>query len=200
MSGSVKIQGKDGQSNILNMVGFQETNFTSSSSQDIWMASIGLSLNLALGCIKYAAGSWSDSAALMADGLHSLGDLCVDGISLFLILFGTIQTPKSYMSLQEWMEIGGSAAIGALVALGGGKLGFNAIWSLRSRLDSTKVLPRSQTQLSFCSLVAGCVSIAVKLIFYIYCKLTFMRGKTILLITERSDACLRAHWLKHCGS
>lgn len=87
---------------------------------------IGAVANLGLGAVKLAAGHVSGSAALVADGAHSLSDLLTDGIA-FLTYRASRKPPDSEHPFGHGkIEAVGALAVGGTLVLAAGGAALNA--------------------------------------------------------------------------
>jgi len=93
---------------------------------------IGILGNILLTGIKFWGGIWGNSAALIADAIHSLSDLLSDGIALFTYKIGQLPSDDNHPYGHGRFETVGSVLIGTVIALAGLGLLFELAAALRA--------------------------------------------------------------------
>jgi cation diffusion facilitator family transporter len=93
---------------------------------------IGILGNILLTAIKFWGGIWGNSAALIADAIHSLSDLLSDGIALFTYKIGQLPSDDNHPYGHGRFETVGSVLIGTVIALAGLGLLFELAAALRA--------------------------------------------------------------------
>lgn len=87
---------------------------------------VGAAWNLFLAVIKIAGGIFGKSAAMMADGVHSLSDLLTDGVVLFTYRIGQMPADENHPYGHGRAETIGATLIGSIIILAGLGLVFEA--------------------------------------------------------------------------
>ena len=87
---------------------------------------VGAAWNLFLAVIKIAGGIWGRSAAMLADGVHSLSDLLTDGVVLFTYRIGQMPADKNHPYGHGRAETIGATIIGSIIIVAGLGLVFQA--------------------------------------------------------------------------
>ena len=151
------------------------------ASRSTW---VSVGVNLVLTIVQIAAGIFSKSQALIADGIHSLSDLVAD----FVVLFANHHSQKTADADHPYghqrFETGASLALGLLL-LG---VGVGMLWSAVAKLES----PESIQQVHVLALwVAGGALVSKELLFR-YMLWVAKRVKSSMLVANawhaRSDA------------
>jgi cation diffusion facilitator family transporter len=151
------------------------------ASRSTW---VSVGVNLVLTIVQIAAGIFSKSQALIADGIHSLSDLVAD----FVVLFANHHSQKTADADHPYghqrFETGASLALGLLL-LG---VGVGMLWSAVAKLES----PESIQQVHVLALwVAGGALVSKELLFR-YMLWVAKRVKSSMLVVNawhaRSDA------------
>ena len=151
------------------------------ASRSTW---VSVGVNLVLTIVQIAAGIFSKSQALIADGIHSLSDLVAD----FVVLFANHHSQKTADADHPYghqrFETGASLALGLLL-LG---VGVGMLWSAVAKLES----PESIQQVHVLALwVAGGALVSKELLFR-YMLSVAKRVKSSMLVANawhaRSDA------------
>ena len=94
---------------------------------------VGLLANLALSALKFAAGFWGGSQAVVADAVHSLSDMTTDAAILVGVRYWTKPADAAHPYGHRRLEIVVTLLIGlALGAVGAGLL-WNAVVTLQER-------------------------------------------------------------------
>ena len=151
------------------------------ASRSTW---VSVGVNLVLTVSQIAAGIFSKSQGLIADGIHSLSDLVAD----FVVLFANHHSQKTADADHPYghqrFETGASLALGLLL-LG---VGVGMLWSAVAKLES----PESIQQVHVLALwVAGGALVSKELLFR-YMLWVAKRVKSSMLVANawhaRSDA------------
>ena len=87
---------------------------------------VGAAWNLFLAVIKIAGGIWGKSAAMIADGVHSLSDLLTDAVVLFTYRIGQMPADGNHPYGHGRAETIGATLIGSIIILAGLGLVFEA--------------------------------------------------------------------------
>lgn len=104
------------------------------------ITAIGACANLGLGAVKLAAGHVCGSAALIADGAHSLSDLLTDGIA-FLTYRASRKPPDSEHPFGHGkIEAVGALAVGGTLMLAAGGAALNAGCSIPTAVEPAAAL------------------------------------------------------------
>lgn len=80
---------------------------------------VGIFGNILLTAIKFAGGIWGNSAALIADAIHSLSDLLSDGIAVFTYKIGRLPSDDKHPYGHGRFETVGSVLIGTTIGIAG---------------------------------------------------------------------------------
>ncbi|WP_432698619.1 cation diffusion facilitator family transporter [Marinobacterium sp. YM272] len=145
---------------------------------------IGSVLDLALGIIKIVIGIFSNSAALVADGLHSLSDLFTD-VMVIIVLRLSHQAPdRNHPWGHGRFETIGTVVLGVILALVGVLIAYDSI--MRLFADTQPPTP------AWPALIAAAISIAGKEWIFRYTLKVGKALKSDLIIANawhsRSDA------------
>ena len=62
----------------------------------------GSVVNIALTALKFAAGIWGASAAMISDAVHSLSDLLTDFVVLLFVKLGSRPADSEHPPLWRW--------------------------------------------------------------------------------------------------
>lgn len=151
------------------------------ASRSTW-ASVGV--NLLLSAAQIAAGLWSRSQGLVADGLHSLSDLIADFVVLFANHHSRKDADEGHPYGHQRFETAASLVLGALLLA----VGVGMLWSAVLKLQT----PESVQQVHALALwTAGGALLAKELLFR-YMMAVAQRVKSSLLVANawhaRSDA------------
>lgn len=93
---------------------------------------IGALLNIALVLGKVGVGLWSGSAAVVADGVHSLSDLLSDAVVLVGLRWGSAEADEAHPFGHRRIETMAAAWVGLLLILTAFYLIYEAVMSLRA--------------------------------------------------------------------
>ena len=118
---------------------------------------IGLLINLTLACIKFAAGYYGRSQALIADAIHSLTDTTTDVAVIAGSHFWSRPPDESHPYGHQRLETLVTVFIGLMLAAAGVGIGWDAVSTLRDK-DSTSP--------GWIALFAAMVSIVTKEVLY----------------------------------
>jgi cation diffusion facilitator family transporter len=137
----------------------------------------GLAGNIGLCTAKAGVGAASGSVALLADGVHSAGDMLTDFITLWVVRRARASPTSAYPYGTGKLESLASLFIGSALLASGGAIGYGALWSLCeaftfNALDESVVVhsvlsSSSDVGLGVAAVVAF-MSIAVKEALYRY--------------------------------
>lgn len=145
---------------------------------------VGSAFDLALGVAKIIVGAIGQSAALIADGVHSLSDLLTDGLVLFAMKHGGREADEEHPYGHGRIETLATVALGTiLVAVAGG-----IAWDAVERLTN----PERLLHPGWLALSIAALSVGVKEAIYHYTMHTANKLKSNLLRANawhsRSDA------------
>ena len=121
----------------------------------------GAAVNLLLTACKIAAGVFGRSAAMIADGVHSLSDLSSDAVVLIFTRISAKDKDRDHKFGHGKFETLATVIISIILVVVGAKLMSNGIKSITACLNGD-VLPRP----GFIALAAAVVSIISKEILY----------------------------------
>ena len=145
---------------------------------------IGAVLDLVLGAAKLAGGWWSNSQALIADGVHSLSDLATDILVVFAAKHASVEADDAHPYGHGRIETAASVALGVALALVATGIAFDAV--------ATLFAPESIAPLSAWALAFAAVSVVAKESMYHYTMHFARRLRSPLLRANawhtRSDA------------
>ena len=116
-----------------------------------------LFLNLFVAIAKYMYGSFSGSAAMQADGIHSVFDSAGNVIGLIGIAIASRPADREHPYGHSKFETYASVLIGCMLLSAAGEIGFNAIQSIYNNSFSAQVTPVSFIVMS----VTLCINIGV---------------------------------------
>ena len=128
---------------------------------------IGLLINITLACIKFAAGYFGRSQALIADAIHSLTDTTTDFAVIAGSHFWSRPPDESHPYGHQRLETLVTVFIGLMLAAAGIGIGWDAVATLREK-DSTPP--------GWIALFAAMISILTKEVLY---RWTTTAGKKI---------------------
>ena len=144
---------------------------------------LGLFINTFLILLKFSAGIFGDSQALIADAVHSISDLFTDAVVLLGIKIGSKPPDEEHHFGHARIETLASAIIGLALIGTAVYLGFDAALSIHRH---TEYHPTG------IALIGAGVSIALKEALYRYTVLIGRRMKSQLIVANawhhRSDA------------
>jgi len=145
---------------------------------------IGAVVNVLLAAIKILLGLVGNSYALVVDGIHSLSDLATDVLVIVVAHHGGRDADEDHPYGHRRIETAASVALGALLAL----TGVGILWDAVDRLFETERLMAP----GVLALVGAVLSIVAKEILYHYTRVVAQRIKSSLLLANawhhRSDA------------
>ena len=121
----------------------------------------GAAVNLLLTACKIAAGIFGKSAAMIADGVHSLSDLSTDAVVLIFTHISSKDKDKDHRFGHGKFETMASVVISIILIVVGANLMSKGIKSIHACLNG-EILPRP----GFIALAAAVVSIVSKEILY----------------------------------
>ena len=121
----------------------------------------GAAVNLLLTACKIAAGIFGRSAAMIADGVHSLSDLSSDAVVLIFTRISSKAKDRDHEFGHGKFETLATVIISLILIVVGAKLMSNGIKSIHACIDG-EVLPRP----GFIALAAAVISIVSKEILY----------------------------------
>jgi len=128
---------------------------------------VGLLINITLACIKFAAGYFGRSQALIADAIHSLTDTTTDFAVIAGSHFWSRPPDESHPYGHRRLETLVTVFIGLMLAAAGIGIGWDAVSALHEKVS---------TPPGWIALVAAMVSILTKEILY---RWTAASGKKI---------------------
>ena len=156
---------------------------TLTSREAVKVILVGAAWNLFLAVIKIAGGIWGKSAAMIADGVHSLSDLLTDGVVLFTYRIGQMPADENHPYGHGRAETIGATFIGSIIILAGLGLVFEA-WETIS--EGTERIPEVW------ALAAAVVSILVNEGLFHYTRSAGEKSRSPSLVANawhhRSDA------------
>jgi cation diffusion facilitator family transporter len=128
---------------------------------------VGLLINITLACIKFAAGYFGRSQALIADAIHSLTDTTTDVAVIAGSHFWSRPPDENHPYGHRRLETLVTVFIGLMLAAAGIGIGWNAVSALHEK---------NSTPPGWIALVAAMVSIITKELLY---RWTAVTGKKI---------------------
>jgi len=145
---------------------------------------VGAGMNITQTAIKISFGILGQSAALVADGIHSLTDLLSDLLVIIAVRLGSRKADNDHPYGHRRFETIATVILGvSLVAVGGG-----ITWSVMQRMANPELLPVP----NYLSLVIAAVSILINEGLYHYTKHIAKLTRSKLLMAnawhQRSDA------------
>ena len=144
---------------------------------------IGLLINLTLACIKFAAGYFGRSQALIADAIHSLTDTTTDVAVIAGSHFWSRPPDESHPYGHRRLETLVTVFIGLMLAAAGVGIGWDAVSSLREK---------DPTSPGWIALCAAMVSIITKEVLYRWTATAGKKSKSPVLAANawhhRTDA------------
>lgn len=120
---------------------------------------VGAVANLLLAVLKIAGGILGRSAAMVADGIHSLSDLLTDVVVLFTHKIGQLPADDNHPYGHGRAETIGATLVGAVIIIAGIGLGYEAFVVISTGTFRTPLIPAA---------LAAVVSIGIKEILYRY--------------------------------
>ena len=94
---------------------------------------VGMAANFLLFLVKFAAGYWGGSRAVLADGFHSLGDLVSDGAILVGLSMWTAPADEKHQYGHARIETVVSLGIGLLLFATAGGILFDSLHSIAAQ-------------------------------------------------------------------
>ncbi len=151
------------------------------ASRSTW---ISVAVNLVLTCAQIAAGIFSKSQGLIADGIHSLSDLVADFVVLLANHHSQKEADKDHPYGHHRFETAASLVLGVLLlAVGAGML-----WSAFSKLET----PGSVQTVHILALWVAAGALLVKELLFRYMLAVAKQVKSSMLVANawhaRSDA------------
>lgn len=147
----------------------------------------GALVNLVLTVLKFIAGVLGNSAAMMADAVHSLSDLVSDVIVIIMVGISAKQQDKGHDYGHGKFETLASAAVALLLVVAGARLMAGGVREIRD-VAAGHELERP----SLIALIAALVSIAVKEVLYQWTARTGRKVNSPVMISNawhhRTDA------------
>lgn len=147
----------------------------------------GALVNLVLTVLKFIAGVLGNSAAMMADAVHSLSDLVSDVIVIIMVGISAKQQDKGHDYGHGKFETLASAAVALLLVVAGARLMAGGVREIRD-VAAGHELERP----SLIALIAALVSIAVKEVLYQWTVRTGRKVNSPVMISNawhhRTDA------------
>lgn len=144
---------------------------------------VGAVTNVALAIFKFIAGTIGNSAALVADAIHSLSDVATDVIVYFSIKISAQKPDEEHPYGHGRAETIGAAFIGAAIVL----VGVGIAWEILTTVVGGKIAVPT-----YVALIGAAVSIIVKEILYRYTMRAGMKLKSDAIRANawhhRSDA------------
>jgi cation diffusion facilitator family transporter len=144
---------------------------------------VGAVTNVALAIFKFIAGTTGNSAAMIADAIHSLSDVATDVIVYFSIKISARKPDEEHPYGHGRAETIGAAFIGAAIVL----VGVGIAWEILTTVVGGKI-----TVPTYVALIGAAVSIIVKEILYRYTMRAGMKLKSDAIRANawhhRSDA------------
>ena len=145
---------------------------------------VGAAINVFQTLIKISFGILGQSAALIADGIHSLSDLLSDLLVIIAVKLGSREADREHPYGHRRFETIATVILGAsLIAIGGA-----IAWSVMERMANPEHLPVPNVL----SLAIAAVSILVNEWLYHYTKRIAKKTRSKLLLAnawhQRSDA------------
>ncbi|RZI84380.1 MAG: cation transporter [Rubrivivax sp.] len=151
------------------------------ASRSTWVSVV---VNLILSTLQIAAGVWTRSQALIADGMHSLSDLVADGVVLFASHHSQKDADEDHPYGHQRFETAASLVLGALLLA----VGLGMLWSAALKLQAPGSVPAVHGAALW---VAGAALVAKESLFR-YMLAVAKRVKSSLLVANawhaRSDA------------
>ena len=145
---------------------------------------VGATVNVFQAAIKISFGILFQSAALIADGIHSLSDLLSDLLVIIAVRLGSREADREHPYGHRRFETIATVLLGiSLIAIGGG-----ISWSVIERLNNPENLPTPQPL----GLAIAATSILINEWLYHYTKTIAKKTRSKLLMAnawhQRSDA------------
>ena len=153
---------------------------------------VGAVVNIFQTTIKISFGILFQSAALVADGIHSLSDLLSDLLVIIAVRLGSREADHEHPYGHRRFETIATVLLGvSLIAIGGG-----ITWSVIERLNNPENLPTPQPL----GLAIAATSIIINEWLYHYTKTIAKKTRSKLLMAnawhQRSDAISHRDWLR----
>ena len=98
---------------------------------------IGAVINVVLAVLKVLLGVVGQSAALVADGIHSISDLASDVVVLYAAKLGSEHADERHPYGHARIETVATVAVGVLLILVAGGIAYDAVARVRKRIFAT---------------------------------------------------------------
>ena len=151
------------------------------ASRSTW---VSVAVNSALSALQIAVGSLSGSAALVADGIHSLSDLVADFLVLFVSAHSRAEPDDRHPYGHHRFENAASLALGLLLA----GVGIGMVWTAVIRIEHHEAIPKVEVTALYIALAA----LIAKEALFRYMLAAARRAKSAMLVANawhaRSDA------------
>ncbi len=148
---------------------------------------VGMLLNVVLSGVKLMAGIFANSAALVADGVHSLSDLVTDIVALVGIRIGSIPTDENHAYGHGKFETLAAAIIGVLLLVAGFGIGWAGLQQIHAYIQGQAIMKPGTL-----ALLVAFISIVCKEGLYQYTLRAGRRLESTALVANawhhRSDA------------
>lgn len=145
---------------------------------------VGAAVNVFQTFIKIGFGIWGQSAALIADGIHSLSDLLSDLLVIVAVRLGSREADHEHPYGHRRFETIATVILGlSLIAIGGG-----IAWAVMARITHPEELPAPNSL----GIAVAALSIIINEWLYHYTKRIARKTRSKLLMAnawhQRSDA------------
>lgn len=145
---------------------------------------VGAAVNVFQTFIKIGFGIWGQSAALIADGIHSLSDLLSDLLVIVAVRLGSREADHEHPYGHRRFETIATVILGlSLIAIGGG-----ISWEVMTRIANPEELPAPNSL----GIAVAAISIIINEWLYHYTKRIARKTRSKLLMAnawhQRSDA------------
>ena len=145
---------------------------------------VGATVNVFQTLIKIGFGIWGQSAALIADGIHSLSDLLSDLLVIVAVRLGSREADHEHPYGHRRFETIATVILGlSLIAIGGG-----ISWEVMTRIANPEELPAPNSL----GIAVAAISIIINEWLYHYTKRIARKTRSKLLMAnawhQRSDA------------
>ena len=145
---------------------------------------VGAAVNIFQTLIKIGFGIWGQSAALIADGVHSLSDLLSDFLVIVAVRMGSREADYEHPYGHRRFETIATVILGlSLIVIGGG-----ISWAVMTRITNPEALPAPNSL----GIAVASLSIIINEWLYHYTKRIARKTRSKLLLAnawhQRSDA------------
>ena len=145
---------------------------------------VGAAVNIFQTLIKIGFGIWGQSAALIADGVHSLSDLLSDFLVIVAVRMGSREADYEHPYGHRRFETIATVILGlSLIVMGGG-----ISWAVMTRITNPEALPTPNSL----GIAVASLSIIINEWLYHYTKRIARKTRSKLLLAnawhQRSDA------------